>query len=157
MGEIVCRRATRADLPRLVAMLADDALGRSREDASLPLDARYVAAFEAIERDPNQLLVAVEVDGAVAGCLQLSFLPGLSRRGQRRGQIESVRIAAGQRGGGLGRQMIAWAIDECRRRGCGMVQLTSDKSRSDAIRFYGSLGFKASHEGMKLDLETPPG
>lgn len=152
MTDIVCRRATRADLPALVAMLADDVLGRTREDASLPLDARYLAAFDAIERDPNQMLVAVELDGAVVGCLQLSFLPGLSRRGQLRGQIESVRIAASQRGGGIGRQMIAWAIDECRRRGCGMVQLTSDKSRADAIRFYESLGFKASHQGLKLDL-----
>jgi len=156
MGEILCRRATREDLPQLVALLADDALGRGREDASLPLDARYVAAFAAIERDPNQLLVAVEQDGALVGCLQLSFIPGLSRRGRLRGQIESVRIAAGQRGGGLGRRMIAWAVEECRRRGCGLVQLTSDKSRADAIRFYESLGFTASHEGMKLDLETPP-
>jgi ribosomal protein S18 acetylase RimI-like enzyme len=154
MGEICCRRATRADLPGLVAMLADDKLGRTREDPSLPLDARYLAAFEAIERDPNQLLVAVELDGAVVGCLQLSFLPGLSRRGQLRGQIESVRIAAAQRGSGLGRRMIEWAIEECRRRGCGMVQLTSDKSRADAIRFYEQLGFKASHQGMKLDLEA---
>ena len=154
MGDIVCRRATRADLPRLVAMLADDALGRTREDPSLPLDARYLAAFEAIERDANQLLVTVERDGAVVGCLQLSFLPGLSRRGQLRGQIESVRIAAAQRGSGIGRRMIEWAIAECRRRGCGLVQLTSDKSRADAIRFYEQLGFTASHEGMKLDLET---
>src|SRR5258708_2280355 len=119
MTALICRRAVRADLPTIVALLADDPLGRSREDSSMPPAARYVAAFEAIERDANQLLAVAEQDGAVVGCLQLSFTPGLSRLGMWRGQIESVRIAAGQRGGGLGRRLIEWAIDECRRRGCG--------------------------------------
>lgn len=152
MSEPQFRRAQRADLPAIVAMLADDTLGRSREDASLPPNARYVAAFEAMDRDPNQFLAVVELDGAVVGCLQLSFIPGLSRLGMLRGQIESVRIAAHQRGGGLGRAMFEWAIAECRARGCGLVQLTTDKARPDALRFYESLGFKASHEGMKLGL-----
>jgi ribosomal protein S18 acetylase RimI-like enzyme len=153
------RRAGRGDLAAIVALLADDTLGRQREDASSPLDARYVDAFGAIDADPNQLLAVVERegDGEVIGCLQLSFIPGLSRRGQLRGQVESVRIAASHRGGGLGRAMLEWAIAECRARGCGMVQLTSDKSRRDAVRFYESLGFRASHEGMKLELDGRAG
>jgi ribosomal protein S18 acetylase RimI-like enzyme len=152
MDGITCRRAESSDLPQIVGLLADDTLGRGRENASLPLDERYLAAFGALDRDPNQFLAVVERDGTVVGCLQLSFVPGLSHLGMWRGQIESVRIAASQRGTGLGRLMIEWAIGECRRRGCGLVQLTSDKTRADAIRFYESLGFTASHEGMKLRL-----
>jgi ribosomal protein S18 acetylase RimI-like enzyme len=148
MPEMTCRRAAAGDLPAIVALLADDALGSGREDPSLPPNRDYLAAFAAIERDPNQLMAVVEQDGAVVGCLQLSFIPGLSRRGQ----IESVRIATAHRGSGLGRQVFAWAIEECRRRGCGLVQLTTDKSRPEARRFYESLGFVASHEGMKLAL-----
>jgi GNAT superfamily N-acetyltransferase len=152
MTEPQYRRARRADLAAIVALLADDALGQSREDPREPLDARYVAAFEAMDRDPAHVLMVVERDGAVVGCLQLSFIPGLSRLGMLRGQIESVRIAAGERGGGLGRAMFEWAIAECRERGCGLVQLTTDKARPNALRFYEQLGFKASHEGMKLGL-----
>ncbi|MFM9843931.1 MAG: N-acetyltransferase family protein [Dongiaceae bacterium] len=147
------RRVRAADPPGIVALLADDAIGRSRESAALPLDGGYAAAFEAIESDVNQLLAVAERDGRVVGCLQLSFIPGLSRRGMLRGQIESVRIASGERGRGLGHQFLEWAIGECRRRGCGMVQLTADKSRKDALRFYKSLGFRALHEGLKLPLE----
>lgn len=95
----------------------------------------------------------VELDSSIAGCLQLSFIPGLSRLGLWRGQIESVRIAAGLRGAGLGRAMFEWAIAQCRERGCGLVQLTTDRARPDARRFYESLGFAASHDGMKLNLE----
>jgi ribosomal protein S18 acetylase RimI-like enzyme len=143
------RRATAADVPAIVALLADDVLGAAREK---PGDPAYAAAFAAIEADANQLLAVVEIDGRVVGCLQLSFMPGLSHRGMWRGQIESVRIAAEARGGGLGRRMFEWAIEQCRARGCGMVQLTTDKSRGDARRFYETLGFVASHEGMKLKL-----
>ncbi len=145
------RRATAADVPAIVALLADDVLGAAREK---PGDAAYDAAFAAIEADPNQFLAVVEEGGAVIGCLQLTFLPGLSHRGLWRGQIESVRIAASHRGGGRGRRMFDWAIERCRERGCGMVQLTTDRSRADARRFYESLGFTASHEGMKLVLTT---
>jgi ribosomal protein S18 acetylase RimI-like enzyme len=146
------RRATEADLPALVALLADDELGRNREDAGPPLNSRYALAFEAIERDANQMLMVAERDGRVAGCLQLTLIPGLSRLGTWRGQVEGVRIARDQRGEGLGRAMLAWAIEECRKQGCGLVQLTTDKSRPDARRFYEQLGFEASHEGMKLRL-----
>jgi ribosomal protein S18 acetylase RimI-like enzyme len=146
------RTATAADLPAMIAMIADDQLGQAREDASLPLDQRYLDAFAAIERDPNQMLVAVEQAGTVIGCMQITFIPGISRRGAWRGQIESVRVARSKRGGGIGAAMFEWAIAECRRQGCKLVQLYTDKSRADAHRFYERLGFKASHEGMKLSL-----
>jgi ribosomal protein S18 acetylase RimI-like enzyme len=147
------RRAVASDLPAIVALLVDDIIGRTREDPSVPPNPRYVAAFESIGRDPNQLLAVVQDDdGPVIGCLQLSFIPGLSRLGVWRGQVESVRISSSQRGGGIGRAMFEWAIGQCRQRQCGLVQLTTDKTRPDALRFYESLGFKATHEGMKLEL-----
>lgn len=143
------RAATADDLPAIVALLSDDVLGAARE---APGDPAYAAAFTAIAADPNQLLAVAEQQGRVVGCLQLSFIPGLSHRGAWRGQIESVRIAADQRGSGLGRRMLEWAIAQCRARGCRLAQLTTDKSRADARRFYESLGFVASHEGMKITL-----
>jgi ribosomal protein S18 acetylase RimI-like enzyme len=152
MNEISFRRAVDSDLPGIIAMLADDELGLVREDTSIPLNAKYTRAFAAIEQDPNQILVVVEERDDLVGCLQLTFVPGLSRLGMWRGQIESVRIASGNRGKGLGRKMFEWAIAECRKRGCGLVQLTSDKSRGEALQFYESLGFSATHEGMKLIL-----
>lgn len=146
------RRAVRADLPAIVALLADDPLGAGREDPGPPLNAAYEAAFDAIDRDPNQIMAVAEDGGEIVGCLQLTFIPGLTRTGQWRGQIEGVRIAASRRGGGLGRAMFVWAVDQCRARGCGLVQLTTDKTRPDALRFYESLGFVASHEGVKRAL-----
>jgi GNAT superfamily N-acetyltransferase len=152
MTDIVFRRAASSDLPAIVRLLAEDELGREREDARLPLDQAYVEAFRAIDADPNQLL-AVAVDGAdMVGTLQLSFIPGLARKGAWRGQIEAVRIAASRRGSGLGRRMFAWAIGECRARGCRLVQLTTDRKRPEAHRFYERLGFVASHTGYKLAL-----
>ena len=149
---LAIRRATAADLPAIIAMLADDGLGAGREDASLPLAAPYLAAFAAIAADANQFLAVAELDGDVVGTLQLSFIPGLSHKGAWRGQIESVRVASSQRGTGLGQRIFEWAIVQCRARGCRMVQLTTDKSREDAHRFYARLGFVASHEGFKLKL-----
>ena len=146
------RRAKRDDLPAIIAMLADDPLGAEREDTTEPPNSAYGAAFEAINRDPNQMLIVGDREGEVVACLQITFIPGLSRLGQWRGQIESVRIEPGSRGRGLGRKMFEWAIAECRKRGCGLVQLTTDKKRADAHEFYDSLGFNASHEGMKLTL-----
>jgi GNAT superfamily N-acetyltransferase len=149
---VAFRRAVPDDLPTIVALLADDPMGRGRENPGPQLDAGYREAFEAIEHDPNQLLVVVERSGHVIGVLQLSFIPGLTRRGMWRGQIEGVRVAADERAGGIGRAMLVWAIEECRKRGCGLVQLTSDKRRSGAHRFYEALGFEATHEGYKLSL-----
>lgn len=146
------RPARRADLPAIVAMLADDVLGQSREAAGPTLDPAYAEAFAAIARDPNQFMAVLEDDGEVVGYLQLTFIPGLSLKGMLRGQIESVRIASSRRGQGFGHLMLQWAIAECRRRGCGLVQLAMNKSREDTLRFYKSLGFVASHEGFKLTL-----
>ena len=152
-GPVTLRRARAADVPVIVSLLAADQLGATRDGIHDEADrAAYVAAFDAIDADPAQLLVVAETAGAVVGTLQLSFLPGLARRGALRGQIEAVRVAAGSRAGGLGAAMLAWAIEECRRRGCALVQLTTDKARGDAHRFYRRLGFVASHEGMKLVL-----
>ena len=146
------RKARRDDLPAIVAMLADDRLGQTREDAGPSLNPAYVEAFAAIERDPNQFMAVLEDEGEVVGTLQLTFIPGLSLKGMLRGQIESVRIASSRRGQGFGHVMLQWAIEECRRRGCGLVQLAMNKSREDTLRFYKSLGFVASHEGFKLTL-----
>ena len=146
------RDATAADLPAIVALLADDETARSREDASLPLDPGYIAAFHTIAADPNQRLIVAEQAGVVVGTMQLSFLAGLSYKGAWRGQIEAVRVAAGLRGQGLGAAMIGWAIDRCRERDCRLVQLSSNRVRDRAHAFYARLGFAASHVGMKLQL-----
>lgn len=151
--ELRFRRATRGDVPGLVRLLADDPLGARRESCTAPLSASYYAAFEAIDRDPNNELVVVETtDAAIAGMLQITFIPYLTYRGGWRALVEGVRVAAPLRSQGVGRRLFEWAIERARERGCHLVQLTSDKARPDAIRFYESLGFVASHEGMKLHL-----
>ncbi len=152
MGSVTFRRALIEDLPAIVELLADDILGQQREDIGPPPSPKYELAFHAIDKDPNQLLAVADQDGVVVGCLQLTFIPGLSRIGLWRGQIESVRVSSERRRGGLGQLLFEWAIEECRKRGCGLVQLTTDKLRPDALRFYQSLGFAATHEGMKLNL-----
>lgn len=149
---LTMREATRDDLPAIIGLLFDDENGRTREDPSVPLDPRYVAAFEAIDSDSNQILVAAELNGEVVGTMQLSFLPGLSFRGSWRGLIEAVRIASHLRNQRLGEQMILWAVEQCRARDCKMVQLTSKADRTAAHRFYARLGFVQSHVGMKLHL-----
>ncbi|MDX8513861.1 GNAT family N-acetyltransferase [Mesorhizobium captivum] len=152
MSEILIRRAEKADLPAIVAMLADDALGRTREDISTPPAQAYLDAFAAVDSNPNQFLAVMIAGDDVIGTLQISFLPGLSLQGAWRGQIEAVRVAANRRGERLGQRLLEWAIEKCRERGCRVVQLTTNKSRLDAHRFYERLGFKASHIGYKLDL-----
>jgi GNAT superfamily N-acetyltransferase len=149
MDSLVIRRATALDVPGIVAMLADDPLGARRES---PGDPAYATAFADIDADPRQFLAVADVDGEVVGTLQLTFIPGLSRRGATRALIEAVRVRADQRGGGLGRELALWAIDTARARGAALVQLTTDASRADAHRFYERLGFVASHVGMKLML-----
>lgn len=151
-SNLIFRTAGLDDLPAIIALLADDALGREREVLANPPDARYIAAFEAICADANQRLVVAELQGQVVGTLQLSFVPGLSHTGAWRGQIESVRIAQTLRGAGAGQQMMEWAVAQCRERGCSVVQLTTDKSRADAHRFYEKLGFVPSHLGFKRKL-----
>ncbi|WP_422758698.1 GNAT family N-acetyltransferase [Paenarthrobacter sp. C1] len=149
-GTFSLRRARRGDLPRILALLADDQLGAVRESADDP--APYERAFDAIDADPAHLLVVGELNGEVVATFQVSYIPGLSRRGSWRSQIEAVRVSGELRGQGVGALMIHWAIDQARERGCSLVQLTTDKSRVAAHRFYERLGFVASHEGMKLKL-----
>lgn len=132
--------------------MADDALGATREDPRHPLAAEYYTAFEAIDRDPNQELVVLDVAGRVAGTLQLTIIPNLTYRGRRRALIEGVRVSRDSRGSGRGARLVEWAITRARDRGCHLVQLTTDKRRSEAISFYEGLGFAATHEGMKLPL-----
>lgn len=127
-------------------------MGQQREDASSPTNPKYVDAFQAILADANQLQMVATANDEVIGTLQLSFIPGLARKGAWRGQIEAVRIAATHRGSGVGQQMFEWAISQCRDRRCDLVQLTTDKTRSDAHRFYERLGFVGSHLGYKLML-----
>jgi GNAT superfamily N-acetyltransferase len=148
------RRADAADLPRIVELLANDPLGRERERFTDPLPAGYRRAFEAIARDPNQLLAVCCWQDRVIGVLQITFLPYLTYQGGWRALIEGVRTAAEMRSRGVGRFMFEWAIGEARRRSCHLVQLTTDKARPDAARFYAALGFTASHEGMKLHLDS---
>jgi GNAT superfamily N-acetyltransferase len=149
---LILRDARREDVPIIVRMLVDDPLGSTRERYEEPLPQAYYDAFEATANDPNNRHMIAEVDGNLVGTLHLVFIRGVARMGATRAQIEAVRIAAGQRGEGIGRKMIEAAIEMARERGCSLVQLTTDKTRKDAHRFYESLGFVASHEGMKLSL-----
>lgn len=151
MSDLVFRAATEADLPAIVAMLADDELGATRES---PDDlSPYKAALDLITADPLLMQVICERDGVVLGTMQVSITPGLSRKGMSRANIEGVRVSATTRGGGIGKQMIEWAIEYARERDCGLVELTTDKSRADAHRFYDRLGFEQSHYGYKLKLK----
>jgi ribosomal protein S18 acetylase RimI-like enzyme len=147
------REARHSDLAAIVQLLANDSLGTWREslkDGAFP--DTYARAFETIAADPRNLIIVGDRDGEVVACLQLTFIPGLTYTGGERAQIEGVRVDASLRGGGVGKAMIRHAVDLARQRGCVLVQLTTDKRRSDALAFYRSLGFTASHEGMKLAL-----
>ncbi|MFN4309100.1 MAG: GNAT family N-acetyltransferase [Ferrovibrio sp.] len=146
------RTATRADLPEIVRLLADDHLGGMRERYADPLPAEYGIAFDGLHRIGAEVILALDESDRIIGCLQLLVLPGLGSLGKQRAQIEAVRIESSLRGKGLGSQLIAHAIERARQRGCGLVQLTSDNSRQGAHRLYERLGFKASHVGMKLYL-----
>jgi GNAT superfamily N-acetyltransferase len=150
---LVFRRAKRHDVPTMVRMLASDTLGAKREAYADPLPESYYRAFDAIDCDPNNELVVVQIDGRVVGMLQMTFIPYLTYKGRWRALIEGVRIESDLRSRGMGRELFTWAINRARERKCHMVQLTSDKARPDAIRFYENLGFVASHEGMKLHLD----
>ena len=150
--ELKYRSADFEDLESLVALLSNDPLGSKREDASVPLNSAYIEAFEAITRDPNNELLVVELENSLVGMLQITFIPYLTHIGGWRCLIEGVRIHSDYRGQGFGAQMFAHAIELAKSKGCTIVQLTSDKQRPDAIRFYEKLGFKATHEGFKLAL-----
>ena len=147
---MIIRQARREDVAAIVGMLADDQLGSTRDSADDLTP--YLKAFEEIDADPGELLIVADDAGEAVGTLQLSIIPGLARKGALRGQIEAVRIRASHRGSGLGGELMRWAIDESRRRGCALVQLTSDVTREDAHRFYERLGFAPSHTGFKLKI-----
>jgi GNAT superfamily N-acetyltransferase len=150
---LTCRIATRSDVPVILELLADDEVSRTRDGAvSETADAAHWAAFEAIDADPRNELIVADDDGEVVGTFQLTFTPSLSRGGRERMTIEAVRVRSDRRGRGVGRWMMEWALDRGRERGCGIAQLTTDKRRSDAHRFYESIGFRATHEGMKMSL-----
>lgn len=144
------RPATAQDLTFIVNLIANDSVGASGEDD--PSHPAYAEAFAAIVADPNQALMIAELDGQPVGTFQLTFTPGLARMGQLRCTVEAVHVAPEHRNKGLGAKMMDWAVDTARARGCGMVQLTSNKARTDAHRFYVRLGFSQSHEGFKLML-----
>jgi len=146
------RQATQEDLPAIVQILAEDELGVGRERFETPLPPTYYTAFETIESDPNQEIIVVELDREIVGTLQLMFLPSLSYQGGTRAQIESVRVLQRLRGQGIGADMMRWAMERARQRGCHLMQLTSHKSRVDAHQFYEKLGFVMSHVGMKIEL-----
>jgi len=150
-ADITLRRAESKDLPSIVDLLADDPLGSTREGADTGYGP-YEHAFEEISADSRQLLVVAVDEQEIVGTLQLTVIPGLSRRGARRAQIEGVRVSRRYRSRGLGAAMIQWAIRESAASQCVLVQLTSDKSRVDAHRFYERLGFAATHEGFKMSL-----
>lgn len=150
---LVFRDAVQDDLPAIVGLLANDPLGSRRERFADPLPDCYRRAFDAIATDPNNRLVVAELDGAVIGTLQLTFIPNMTYQGGIRAHIEGVRVDDAHRSRQIGRRLFEWAIAEARRHGCHMVQLTADKTRPDAHRFYESLGFAASHLGMKLHLD----
>lgn len=152
MNNLIFRKATKNDLPDIVHMLLDDTLGAMRENHDATLPESYVNAFEKIQADPNQELTVVELDGELVATFQLSFIQYLTYQGGLRAQMEAVRTKSTYRGKGIGRSVFNYAIRRATEKGCHLIQLTTDKRRPDAIRFYESLGFVATHEGMKLTL-----
>lgn len=148
------REALEEDITALVALLADDDLGQQREDGSNPLNEAYLLAFKHISSDPNNELIVAEENQIIVGMLQLTFIPYLTHIGSWRCLIEGVRIHRRVRNTGLGTRLFKWAIERAKNRQCKIVQLTSDKQRPEAIRFYEGLGFEATHEGFKLKLST---
>ena len=146
------RRAVEADLPFIVKLLTEDAVRVTDDRPDEPFHPRYVAALRELEADPNQMMMVAMLDGETVGTIQLTFIPGISGLGTRRCLVEAVHISPAHRSKGLGSEMIRWSIEQARERGCGMVQLTSNKKRLDAHRFYERLGFLESHEGFKYYL-----
>lgn len=149
---LTIRTGTLDDVPRVVEMLADDFLGEQRERFEDPLPESYIKAFREIEEDPNNELIIAESEDGIVGTFQLTYTPSLSFQGSKRCTVESVRVDAKLRGQGIGREMMSWAIDRAKEKGCVSIQLTTNSERKDAHRFYAKLGFKNTHMGMKLSL-----
>ena len=153
LSAVTCRDARLADVPAIVRLLADDDIGAGRERFADPIPVVYVEAFHAIERDPNNELLVAESSGTIVGTVQVTYTPSLSRQGMWRATLEALRVASTVRGGGIGKLLVEDVIARARRRGCGLVQLTTDRRRVDAKRFYERFGFVDSHLGMKLPLD----
>jgi GNAT superfamily N-acetyltransferase len=152
MPDLIFRRATEADVPAIIRLLADDMLGSSREATGADSYPQYLNAFHVIDADANQFLLVVDDGTGIVGTLQLTFIAGLARGGLKRGLVEAVRVASDRRGEKIGEAMFDWVLEKCRRESCGIVQLTTDKARTDAHRFYDRLGFEPSHIGYKMML-----
>jgi len=152
MPDLIFRRATEADVPAIIGLLADDILGSSREATGVESYPRYLNAFRIIDADVNQFLLVVDDGTRIVGTLQLTFILGLAGQGLKRGQVEAVRVASDRRGEKIGEAMLNWALERCRREQCGIVQLTTNKTRTQAHRFYDRLGFEPSHLGYKMKL-----
>lgn len=150
--KVIFRNATKKDLDKIVQMLSDDPLGSKRECYKQPLPNSYLEAFKAIEADPNNELIVACNGDEVIGVQQITFTPYITHQGGWRATIEGVRTSSAARGKGVGTKLIQWAIGRAKERGCHLIQLTTDKQREDALRFYERLGFHATHEGMKLKL-----
>ena len=151
MGEWSFGTADSAELPQIVRLLADDDLGATRESVDPSV---YGDAFAEIDEDPNNHLIVGRSDGNVVSTMQLTILPSISLQGAKRGQFESVRVASGHRGTGIGTAMCRWAIEYAQSKGCRLIQLTTDKGREGVVDFYENLGFVVTHHGLKLPLET---
>lgn len=147
---MIFREAVHADLAAIIVLLADDVLGKARDFTVV--DEAYERAFAAVDADPRNALVVADDEGQVVACMQVTYIPGMGRHGAERALIEAVRVRSDRRGQGIGGELTRWVIDQARERGCALAQLTSDKTRTDAHRFYARLGFVASHVGMKLTL-----
>jgi len=152
MNNLNIRKASVSDIAAVINLIADDQLGATREQVGGPVSLVYRTAFERIERQNGNDIYVAEIDGEIIGCMQLTFITGLSRKGLTRCQIEAVRVSKTLRSQGIGKKMMVYAIDLAKTSGCGLVQLTTDNTREDAHRFYKKLGFVGSHVGMKLDL-----
>ncbi len=154
--DLIIREAQANDISDIVRLLSEDPLGATREKFEAPLPDAYLRAFDTISSDPNNELVVACKDVDVVGVLQLTFIPYMTYQGGWRALIEGVRVSAGHRSRGYGQQLFEWAIARARNRGCHMLQLTTDKSRPEALQFYERLGFVSSHHGLKLKLEYEP-
>jgi len=150
--ELNFRKAKESDLPKLIDMLMDDSLGATSEDGSFPINQRYIDMFHFIDQDKNNEIIVAENNGMAIGMLHMTYIPCLTHIGSWRCLVEGVRVAAHYRGHGIGTQFFEWAIQRAKERGSYIMQLTSNKKRVNAIRFYHKLGFRASHEGFKFDL-----
>jgi GNAT superfamily N-acetyltransferase len=154
MSRLTYRTAMCGDLPFIISLIVGDSIVSSGDDPADALHNDYVKALKTITEDPNQEMIVAELDDEPVGCFQITYIPGLMRRGAWRGLLEVIHVSADKRNLGLGSEMMRWAIERCRERNCSLVQLTSSNKRLDAHRFYERLGFQKSHEGFKYYLGT---